>query len=64
LVLITATFLGDAAERSEFGKSDPEVQRKLQPASALIQRFLSRDPIVKLLCEELLFVGVIESTAQ
>jgi putative transposase len=52
-VLITTTFLGDPVVRSEFSQSDPEVQRKLRSASALVQRFLSPDPIVNLLCEEL-----------
>ncbi len=52
-MLIKTTFLGDPAVLTESSQSDPEVQRKLQSASALVQRFLSPDPTANLLCEEL-----------
>ena len=37
---------------TECSSSNPDVQRKLQSASALVQRLLTPDPAVHLLCEE------------
>jgi putative transposase len=37
---------------TECSSSNPDVQGKLQSASALVQRLLTPDPAVHLLCEE------------